>query len=77
MRGYAGCDFKDSWLSVFENTIYSIKNGEAYIYLQRGDKINTERGSGRVYSIDDINNICVELDNDNSVFFEFSINEIT
>jgi hypothetical protein len=61
---------------VHKNVIYFIENGEIFTNYQKGDRIKTKNGNGVIWSIDDINDICVELDEDKSVLFEFTIDEI-
>ena len=61
---------------VDSNTIYYIEDGEVYSFIHKGSKVETPGGKGIVHSIDDLNDICVELENDKNLFYEFSIKEI-
>lgn len=62
--------------NVEEDAIYFVQDGEVYINFRKGDRVRTPEGNGVIYSIDDLNDVCVELDHDKSVFYEFTVNEI-
>ncbi len=46
-------------------------------WINVGDKVSTAEGEGEVWFIDEDDTICVELDKDAGVCYEFDRNEIT
>lgn len=58
------------------NTIYYINDGEIYTSFHKNERVSTPMGLGTIRSIDEINDICVELDDDKDVYYEFSAMEL-
>lgn len=52
---------------VEENAIYFVEDGEVYFMFRKGMRVRTPEGSGKIFLIDDIHDICVELDREPSI----------
>lgn len=61
---------------VVPNVVYIVENGQIFHFLKKGDKVKTPDGIGHIFSIDELHDVCVELENDNSVYYEYSIKEL-
>lgn len=51
---------------VEENVVYFVEDGEVYFMFRKGMRVRTPEGKGNIFLIDDLHDICVELDRDPS-----------
>lgn len=58
------------------DTILYVEDGEIYSSFKKNDKVSTPNGPGTIFSIDDLHDICVELDSDKTVYYEFMVTEL-
>lgn len=61
---------------VIPYTYFFIDDGEVYMSRTKGNIITTPIGDGIIYMIDNNGVICVELETDKSVLYEFSMEEL-
>lgn len=61
--------------NIAQYTIYMIKNGETFLsQLHKGQRVRTPQGDGKIWCVDEA--VCVELDTDSSILYEFDIDEL-
>lgn len=62
---------------VEENAIYFVEDGEVYFKFRKGARVSTAEGEGKIFSIDDLHDICVELDGASAdIVHEFTVKEL-
>jgi hypothetical protein len=55
---------------------YETMDTSSALKLKPGDKVKTSQGQGKVYAIDRDGTICVELESDTTILYEFDMEEI-
>lgn len=62
---------------VEENAVYIVEDGDVHILYRKGDRVATPEGPGTIFSIDDLHDICVDLEQDGDVLYEFIVTELS